>query len=436
MAPAARSFVLVIVLTLIVSVASPPASSQATRIYELDRIVAVVNEDVVVLSELDARVRQIKTQFQQSGTQTPPDDVFQRQVLERLILDKLQVQLAQRAGIKIGNQDLNRAIASLARRNDLSLREFRDILERDGYDFGNFREQIRNEMLIQRIRRQRVLDRITVSEREIDNYLATAKQQGGTGEYLLSHILIAVPEGASARQIRSAKQKAAMVVDKLRGGADFAQTAVGISDGQQALQGGDLGWRKQNELPTLFAKVVESMNAGDISTPVRSPSGFHIIKLREVRGAGRHVIQQTHARHILLRSSELLGDKEIRNRLRKIKARIEGGEDFAALARAHSDDSSNAIKGGDLGWLNPGATVPQFERTMDRLAEGEVSEPIKTQFGWHLIQVMGRRNHDDTEQVRRTEAAEKIRQRKLDEEMQNWMRQIRDEAYVEYRLDE
>ena len=193
MAPAARSFVLVIVLTLIVSVASPPASSQATRIYELDRIVAVVNEDVVVLSELDARVRQIKTQLQQSGTQTPPDDVFQRQVLERLILDKLQVQLAQRAGIKIGNQDLNRAIASLARRNDLSLREFRDILERDGYDFGNFREQIRNEMLIQRIRRQRVLDRITVSEREIDNYLATAKQQGGTGEYLLSHILIAVP---------------------------------------------------------------------------------------------------------------------------------------------------------------------------------------------------------------------------------------------------
>ena len=436
MATATRHFVLATLLAFFTVTISVSASGQAARIYELDRIVAVVNDDVVVLSELDGRVRQIRTQLRQSGTQAPPEDILRRQVLERLILDALQVQLAERSGIKIDNQALNRSVAALARQNNLSLREFRDILERDGYDFGRFREQIRNEMLIQRVRRQQVLNRITVSEREIDNFLATTKQQGGTGEYLLSHILIAVPEGASADQIGTARRKAAEVVEKLRGGADFAQTAVAVSNGQQALQGGDLGWRKQNELPTLFAKLVETMQVGDISAPVRSPSGFHVIKLREVRGAGRHVIQQTRARHILLRSSQLLGDAEIAERLRKLKERVEGGEDFAALARAHSEDSTNAIKGGDLGWLNPGATVPEFERTMNQLAENEVSDPAKTQFGWHLIQVIGRRSHDDTEQVRRAEAAEKIRQRKLDEEMQNWMRQIRDEAYVEYRLDE
>lgn len=422
--------------SLTIGLLATSSDAQAARIFELDRIVAIVNDDVIVMSELDARVRQIKADLRQSGTQAPQDDVLRRQVLERLIVDKLQVQLATQRGIVVNDQDLNRAVTSLAKQNELSLREFRNILERDGYDFGRFREQIKNEMLITRIQQQLVANRITVSQRDIDNYLATAARQGGAGEFLLGHILIALPEGASASQIAASQERARSIVARLKEGVDFAETAVAESDGQQALQGGNLGWRKQNELPTLFSDAITQLASGEVSEPLRSPSGFHIVKVMEKRGSGRHVVKQTRVRQILLKTSELASDQQVKERILSLKRRIDSGEDFAIIARGHSEDTANAIKGGELGWITPGSTVASFEQTMDSLPLNAVSDPVRTEFGWHLVQVLARREHDDTTEVRKAEAAEKIRLRKMDEEMRNWLRQVRDEAYVEYRTAE
>lgn len=432
--PAPRTLVLLLCLL-------PAAAAHGQRapepIVELDRIVAVVNDDVIVASELENRLREVRAQLRQSGTPPPAEEALERQVLERLILDRLQLQVARESGIRVEETELNEALERIAARNQLTLRQFRDVLERDGFDFARFREQVRDEILLSRVRQRSVERRVTVSPREVDSFLATARQQGGgDNEYRLGHILIAVPEAASAQQIDEARRRAEAVLGRLRAGEDFAQVAAEVSDGQQALQGGDLGWRKSQELPTIFADAVPGLEPGDVTDPIRSPSGFHIVKLVDLRGDSRFVVTQTRARHILLRPNDLLDDEAARARLEQIEARIENGEDFAELARANSDDTVSAAQGGDLGWLNPGDTVPAFERAMNALPEGAVSEPFRTQFGWHIVQVLERRDHDDTEQVRRARAAEQIRKRKLDEEMQTWLRQLRDEAYVEVRLDE
>ncbi|MDX1514790.1 MAG: peptidylprolyl isomerase [Gammaproteobacteria bacterium] len=410
----------------------------AQQVIELDRIVAVVNDDVIVESELNARVRTIKAQLRQQGTQLPPEDVLRQQVLERLVLERLQLQIAETNGIRVEDEALNQAVETVARQNNLSVEEFRDILERDGFDFTKFREDIRNEIMIARIQQRQVENRISVTDRDIDNYLATVKQQGGgESEYLLHHILIALPEAASADEITRARARADELVTQLRGGADFAEVAVRESDGQQALEGGNLGWIKGPDLPTIFAEVVKNLREGEISEPVRSSSGFHIVKVAGIRGAGgRHVVQQTKARHILVRPNEITTEAEARVRLEQLKIRIENGEDFGELARAHSDDRGSALNGGDLGWVNPGGTVPNFENMMNSLEPGQVSEPFETRFGLHIVQVLERREYDDTEQARRSKAAEVLRKRKQDEELQNWLRQIRDEAYVELRLEE
>ena len=280
-------------------------------------------------------------------------------------------------------------------------------------------------------------NRITVSQRDIDNYLATRKKQaGGGGEYHLAHILIAVPEGASPEEIAAAKVEATEVREGLRDGTGFAQTAVAHSDGQQALNGGDLGWRKAAELPTYFAEAVQSLKKGEISDPLRSPSGFHIVKLIEVKGEQKHVITQTQTRHILVRTNEVTTNDDARNRLEQIRERVLNGASFTELARAHSDDTGSAANGGDLGWINPGDLLPDFHAVMDSLAPSEISAAFRTQFGWHLVQVLERREYDGTQEVQRARAAKAIRARKVDEELQNWIRQIRDEAYVEYRLEE
>ncbi len=412
-------------------------SSVTPEIVEIDRIVAVVNDDVIVHSELQTRLRAVIDQLQNAGVPAPPEDVLKKQVLEQLILDRLQLQLAESTGIRVDDETLNRQIADIARQNQLSLREFRDILQRDGYDFAAFREEIRNELIKSRVQQRQVQDRVQITERDIDNFIATQTKQGSNiPEYRVGHILIAVPDGASPEQLAEAKQRAEDIVERLRDGANFGRIAAAESDGRQALEGGDLGWRKAGALPTMFEKVVPELEKGEISEIIRSSSGFHVLKLLDVRGAGRLVIEQTNARHILIKTNEIVSSADARSRLRVLRSRVQNGADFAELARASSDDPGSAVKGGDLGWLSPGDTIPAFEKTMDALAVGEISEPFETQFGWHIVQVLGRRDRDSTEEVQRAKAAEQLRNRKVDEELQAWFRQIRDEAYIEYRLDE
>jgi len=412
-------------------------SQTAPEIVEIDRIIAVVNNDVIVQSEMLTRMRVVIEQLEKSGVPAPPRDVLEKQVLEQLILDRLQMQIAASTGIRVDDEALNRQIADIARRNNLTLREFRDILQRDGFVFAAFREEIRRELVKSRVQQRQVQDRVQVTDRDIDNFLATRDKQGGENpEYRLGHILVAVPDGASPEELADAKDEAEDIIARLRAGANFGRTAAAESDGQQALEGGDLGWRKGGELPTLFEEVAPKLEKGGVSHVIRSSSGFHIIKLIDVRGAERHVINQTHARHILVKTNEVLSANAARSRLRVLRARILNGADFTELAKASSDDPGSAVKGGDLGWLNPGDTIPPFEKTMNSLEVGVISEPFETQFGWHIVQVMGRRDRDSTEEVRRAKAAEALQKRKVDEELQSWFRQIRDEAYIEYRLDE
>ena len=304
-------------------------------------------------------------------------------------------------------------------------------------DFAQFREEMRDEIVLRKLRQRQVDSRITVTNQEIDNLLATQKRQGNiSDEYRIGHILIALPEAATPKQIQAAREKAQTVLSELRHGADFGKTAITFSDGQQALDGGDLGWRRAGELPTIFSDVVLQLKVGEISDLIRSSSGFHIIKLLDHRGGDRHITTQTHARHILIRPNELISDDDARRKLEEIRDRIEHGEDFAAMAKAYSDDKANSGNGGDLGWINPGDMDPDFEAAMDALQPNQLSQPVRTRFGWHLIEVLGRRNQDVTEEFERTKAREQIYQRKIEEESMNWLRRLRDEAYVEIRPED
>lgn len=403
---------------------------------EIDRIVAVVNDGVILESELQSFLAGVKAQIRSRGANLPPEDVLRRQALERLVMQKLQLQTAEETGIRVDDETLNQAVLSIAQRNNMSLDQFRRALEADGYSFAQFRENIRDEILIGRLQQRNVDERIQVSDQEIDNLLANQRAQVGEGKtYHLRHILVAVPEAASPEQIQAARDKAERVLSQLRGGADFRQTAIALSDGQQALEGGDLGWFPEDRLPSLFSDVVPKLESGQVSDLLRSPSGFHIVQLAETKGAESHMVRQTHARHILLRTNEVLSDDAARTRLEQLRSRIVGGDDFADLAKAHSDDPLSARQGGDLGWLNPGDTDPNFEEAMDQLPVGAVSEPFKTRFGWHLLQVLDRREQDDTKEFRRSQAREQIRARKRQEALELWLRRLRDEAYVETRLE-
>ncbi len=413
------------------------AQSSGNDIEELDRVVAVVNDDVIVFSELQVRAHRVAEQLRQSGTSPPPDDVLEKQVLERLVVDRLQVQTAEQSGIRVDDATLDRALSDMARKNGVGLGEFKRILERDGFIYATFREDVREEIVISRLRRRQVENRIKVSDREIDNLLAN--QTGGVNaenEYRLSHILISVPEAASPEEIANAKSRGEAVLTRLADGQDFAEVAAAESDGQQALRGGDLGWRKAAQLPSLFSTVVPELKQGEPSELIRSPSGFHIIRISSTRGDKSTLITQSHVRHILIRTDEVTVDEDAQTRLNQLKTRIEGGDDFDTLAKSHSSDRGSAAKGGDLGWVSPGDLVPKFEQRMNALAPGQVSEPFKTQFGWHIVQLLQRREHDNTEKVHRARARNQIRARKVEEETQAWLRRMRDEAYVEYRLDD
>lgn len=402
----------------------------------LNRIVAVVNDDVILASELEDKVRLVRSQLAQQDTQPPDPAQLERQVLERLIMERLQLQVAERNNIEVDDETLNANLRNIAAQNGVSLTEFRQTLEREGMDYVAFREELRSQIMISRLRQQTVINRIDVSDQEVDNLLASQTAWSDqTRDYHLGHILIATPEAASPEQIRAAEREAGEVLEKLRSGADFSETAVAVSESETALEGGDLGWRKAAQLPSLFADVVRDMQPGEISDLIRSPSGFHIIKLIDVRGDERHVITQSRVRHILLQPDEMLSEAGVRVRIQQLRDRLETGADFAELARSHSTDKVSASNGGDLGWVNPGDMVPEFQEAMNKLEPGEISEPVQTRFGWHLIQVLERRQRDSTDDYQRSRAREMIRERKTDEEMELWLRRLRDESYIEYRLE-
>lgn len=403
----------------------------------LDRIIAVVNDDVIMLSELETKVRTVRGQLRQQGTQAPPASVLERQVLDNLVQNRIQLQLAERAGVKVDDEMLNRTISNIAADNKVTLTQFKEILEQDGYNYEKFREDIRSEITLGQLRKRHVENRIVITEKEIDNFLANQEFQGvAQTEVRITHILLAIPSSPTTDELAQVKQTASEIRDDLLAGADFTETAINFSDGGNAENGGDLGWRKLEDIPTLFIDYIPDMKKGDISELIQSPSGFHIIKITDIRSDEENIIQQTHTRHILIKRDELTTNRQAREKAEQLKIRIENGDDFGLLAKGNSDDPGSAIKGGDLGWTTPGYLVPEFQKVMDSMPLNKVSEPFKTDYGWHILEVLGRRDFDNSETLKRGKARAAIRNRKLEEAMQNWTRRLRDEAYVEYRLDD
>jgi peptidyl-prolyl cis-trans isomerase SurA len=405
---------------------------------EVDRIVAVVNDEVITLRELESRLAQVERQLRQQGTPLPPSDVLQRQLLERMIVDRAQLQFARETSLRVDDAQLERALSRVAESNKLSLTDFRAALERDGIAWERFREEVRNEILIGRLREREVDTRVVVSEGEIDNYLSGPERLGSKSEeFFVQHILVRVPEQASPDQLQRVRARADQALAQLKGGADFAQTAAVYSDAPDALNGAAIGWRSADRLPALFAETLAKLKPGEVSSVLRSPAGFHILRLNERRGgtgAGQR-LQQTRARHILIKTSELVSESEAQRKLVSLKERLDHGGDFAELARLHSNDLT-ASKGGELGWIYPGDTVPEFERAMDSLKLNEISEPVRSPFGWHLVQVLERRVEDVSQERQRLAARNALRERKADESYQDWLRQLRDRAYVEYRIED
>jgi peptidyl-prolyl cis-trans isomerase SurA len=404
---------------------------------EVDRIVAVVNNAVITEYELKTRVDQAVAQLAGQKTAQPPRRRLEKQLLERMITEKALLQVAEDTNIRFEAQALDRAVARIAQNNKMSPDAFRKALEAEGNDFNAFREQIRTEMTIARLKEREVDNRLVITDAEIDNFLANASQVANQqDEFRLAHILVLTPEGASPEKLAELREKAEKALAELKAGADFVQISAAYSDTQNAVQGGLLGWRSEGQLPSLYSNALRTMNAGDLSPVLKSGNGFHILKLLDKRGKNvQTVIKQTHARHILVKTNEVVNDNDARNRLRLLKERIENGAKFEELAKLHSDDLS-ASRGGDLNWLSPGDTVPEFERMMDSLKPNEVSEPVQSPFGWHLIQVIERRDQDVTEERKRLDARRAIRERKSEEAFEDWVRQARDRAYVEYRLED
>jgi peptidyl-prolyl cis-trans isomerase SurA len=412
------------------------AFSNAAYSEPLERIVAVVEDDVILEQEFRNEVMAIVQKLQSSNTPLPPDYVIKKQVLEKMIIERLQRHLAEKAGINISEEMLTNSAAEIAQRNNMTLEQFKGELQRQGMSYQAFLENMKNEIVINQVRGKEIGERIKVTDREIEHFIETEDKAGdGMGQYHLGHILIAVKEGASAEIIKKAINKAEQLVADLRSGQDFTKTAMSVSDDDNALKGGDLGWRSKNDVPSIFVDVVSKMKTGEISDPIRSPSGFHIIKILEMKGVGAQMITKSRVRHILIKTNELVDDAEAQKRLLALKQRIADGDDFATLARAHSDDKGSALKGGSLDWVGPDDLVKPFQEAMDKLAINEVSDPVQTQFGWHIIQVLERENKDNTSDFKKNQIKDIIRKRKIEEETELWLRRLRDESYVEIFQD-
>ena len=409
-----------------------------TQLRLIDQIVAVVNNDAITRYELEDRLSNVERQLKKQGTTLPAPDLLKKQILERMITEMLQIQFAKETGIRIDDIQLDKTLQRIAKENKFpSLTEFRAQLEQDGVSFKKFREEIRGEITYARLREREVDSKLLISEGEIENYLNNqAKQLGKGEEYRLAHILVLVPEQANADKIQATRQRAEQALAQLRGGAEFAQVAAGFSDAKDALEGGNLGWRSADRTPAIFLEVMKKMTPGETSPVFRSPNGFHILKLLEKRSKENPiVIIQTQVRHILIKTSELVPENEAKNRLLIIKQRIEKGADFSKQAKLYSEDGS-AAKGGDLGWISPGETVPEFEAAMNQLEIGQMSSIVQSPFGWHLIQVLDRRNTDVSVKEKKKQAQMAIRADKSDAAYQDWLRQLRDGATIEYRLEQ
>jgi peptidyl-prolyl cis-trans isomerase SurA len=432
--------VALIVLGLPVLGAAPDASAQKpppSRVVLLDRIVTVINDEVITRRDLDDRIKVFVGQLRSQGTPLPPTDVLEKQILERMINIRVQLQFAKEVGVRVDDTALDSTISRIAESNNTSVAAIYDSLEKEGIPTAIFREEIRDEILLSRLREREVENRITIGESEIDNLLRSMQAvDGKTDEFNLSHILVRVPEQASPEQLQERRARAEQALKQIRSGTDFRQVAASFSDAPDAVQGGAMGWREMGRLPAIFAEAAAGLKSGEVSDILRSSNGFHIVRVNDRRGQNAPMMMsQTRARHILIKTSELTSDNDARERLVKLKERLDNNADFAELARLQSEDSS-AARGGDLGWLSPGDTVPEFEKAMDALKPGEASGPVRSPFGWHLIQVLERRNQDMSQQQQRLQARQMLRAQKSDEAYQEWVRQLRDKAFVEYRLEE
>ena len=403
---------------------------------EADHIVAIVGDEVITQYELRTRLEDALKQLQKQGTPLPAQDVLEKQMLERVIMDRVQLQYARETGLRIDDSQLDQAIGRIAANNKMTPQQFRQALEKDGIEYAKFREDIRGEMTTVRLREREVDSKIVISDGEIDNYFANQKATGGGEEYQLAHILLRAPESASPEQLQKLRVRGEQALKRAQAGENFAELSAAFSNAPDALKGGDLGWRPLDRLPSLYADAAARLQTGQVSELLRSSAGFHVIKLVAKRGGSAPAsIQQTRARHILVRISEVVSEPEARRKLETVRDRIANGVDFAEQARLYSQDGS-AAKGGDLGWLNPGDTVPEFERAMDALQPNEVSPVVQSPFGMHLIQVQERRERDVSVDRQRGAARQALRERKLDEAYQDWLRQMRDRTYVENRLEQ
>jgi peptidyl-prolyl cis-trans isomerase SurA len=409
--------------------------AMAAKSVGLDRVVAIVDEDVVLESELNDRAQSVLQRLKGQYTQLPEEDVLRKQVLEQLIVERIEIGLAKRYEIKVEEAEIDQAIDRIREKNKMNAEELAADLKRQGLSLAGLRTQIRDELTINHLQQGVVNSRIKVTPQEVDNFLASSDGKFATSpDFHIGHILIAVPSSADAETIATAEKKAKDIYQKLQGGSDFAQLAIANSNDQAALQGGDIGFRKLAQLPELFGNQLANLKTGEVTVPFRSGAGFHILKNIEQRGGGQQLIEQTHARHILVKTSEIMDDAQAREKLLALKEKIEKGEDFAKLAKDNSEDTGSMLSGGDLGWSSPGMFVAAFEETMANTPIGKVSRPFKSQFGWHILQVLERRKEDMSEQMKRNQAQNVLRSRRFDEEFQLWLTQIREEAFVEIKL--
>jgi len=418
-------------LALLLAAFSVTASAQVEI---LDKVVAIVDEDVVLESEVQRRLATIYAQIQKSGTQPPPQEIVVQQVLERLISERLQLNMGYSAGIRITDAELNDAMARIASSNQITMEQYAEQVHATGSSLSNVREEIRNEMILMRVQQGQVMRRIRISSQELDNFLNSEEGRFMTSpDVNVGHILLPVPSGKNNDEVNAILQRAQGLLDEANNGTDFRQLAIANSSDQTALQGGDLGWRKMAQLPGVFIEAVEKLEIDQVSEPIRSDAGYHLIKLYERKGGGEQLIEQHFARHILIKPNEIRDEATSISQLTELRERIKAGEDFALLSKEFSEDPGSALNGGELGWSTPGMFVPEFEKTMGSIELNEVSAPFLSQFGWHILQVTERRNQDFSENITRNRAQNLLRQRKYEEELQVWLQEIRDEAFVEIK---
>ena len=415
-----------------------PTTNAMNDVVKLDRIVAIVDKNAITEQELENKVRTVSEQLEKQGKQLPNARVLRKQILERLIIDSIQLQMAEQRGIKVNEMQLDKTIERIAEQNQMSVQEFSAALSNDGISYSAFREDMRDEITIARLKEMEISSRVNVSDGEVDNYLTTQEnsKDGSQEEFNLSHILIRTPEESSPEDLEKARVKVEQALSELSKGENFEQVSATFSDAPNALEGGNMGWRSSNQIPPAFLEFLKNLTVGEVSKPIRSPNGFHIIKINEKRSADSTlIVEQTRVRHILIKLNEVVSEQEAKQKMLTLKERLDNGADFAELARQYSEDGS-ASKGGDLGWVNPGDTLPEFEKEMNGLAEEEVSSPIRTPFGWHIIQVLERRKQDMTDQAARFQARKEIFTRKSEEAYQDWLHELRDRAFVELRLED